>query len=81
MGNIQNGENGVFSGFISYIVEPLFDEWQRFTEPSLLSQLMMSNLHKNKARWSHLRCAHAPAETQAGEPEAEGRDGEGEDIP
>ncbi|XP_013874362.1 cAMP-specific 3',5'-cyclic phosphodiesterase 7B isoform X2 [Austrofundulus limnaeus] len=68
-------------GFISYIVEPLFDEWQRFTEPSLLSQLMMSNLHKNKARWGRLRCVHAPAETQAEEPEAEERDGGGEDIP
>uniref|UniRef100_A0A8C6PZI0 3',5'-cyclic-AMP phosphodiesterase n=1 Tax=Nothobranchius furzeri TaxID=105023 RepID=A0A8C6PZI0_NOTFU len=46
-------------GFISYIVQPLFQEWQRFTEPSLLSQMMMSNLHKNKDRWSRLCTPHA----------------------
>ncbi|XP_017282856.1 cAMP-specific 3',5'-cyclic phosphodiesterase 7B isoform X2 [Kryptolebias marmoratus] len=62
-------------GFISYIVEPLFDEWQRFTEPSPLSQLMMSNLHKNKARWGRLRCVHAQQE------EDEDGAGDGEDIP
>ncbi|CAG09087.1 unnamed protein product, partial [Tetraodon nigroviridis] len=43
------------TGFISYIVEPLFDEWHRFTEPSPLSRTMMGHLHQNKARWSRLR--------------------------
>ncbi|XP_068198749.1 3',5'-cyclic-AMP phosphodiesterase 7B-like isoform X2 [Antennarius striatus] len=51
-------------GFISYIVEPLFDEWRRFTEPSPLSQAMMGHLHKNKAHWSRLRYAHTPSDTQ-----------------
>ncbi|XP_049446208.1 cAMP-specific 3',5'-cyclic phosphodiesterase 7B-like isoform X1 [Epinephelus fuscoguttatus] len=70
-------------GFISYIVEPLFEEWHRFTEPSPLSQTMIGHLHKNKARWSRLRYARTPSDTQthpdAEEPEGGGR--EGEDIP
>lgn len=85
------GDNPTFvvflPGFISYIVEPLFEEWLRFTEPSLLSQTMMGHLHKNKARWSCLRYAHAPSDTQTRphteetEPEGGGGGGEGEDIP
>ncbi|KAJ3606390.1 hypothetical protein NHX12_025911, partial [Muraenolepis orangiensis] len=39
-------------GFISYIVEPLFEQWCRFTEPSPLSQTMMDHLHQNKTRWT-----------------------------
>lgn len=73
-----------FSGFISYIVEPLFEEWYRFTEPSSLSQTMMGHLHKNKARWSQLRYAHTPSDMQkqphSEEPVPEGG-GKGEDIP
>lgn len=74
-------------GFISYIVEPLFEEWHRFTEPSLLSQTMMGHLHKNKGRWSRLRYARTPSDAQthphAEEPEPEGGGGGGEeeDIP
>ncbi|CAG5928127.1 unnamed protein product [Menidia menidia] len=66
------------TGFISYIVEPLFEEWHRFTEPSPLSQAMLGQLHKNKACWSRLRHANQPSDTQTEEPEG---DGEGEDIP
>ncbi|XP_055005644.1 cAMP-specific 3',5'-cyclic phosphodiesterase 7B isoform X3 [Boleophthalmus pectinirostris] len=66
-------------GFISYIVEPLFEEWHRFTEASLLSQTMMGHLHKNKARWTRLRFAHSPTDTQDEEAELEGG-GDG-DIP
>ncbi|KAM6992899.1 3',5'-cyclic-AMP phosphodiesterase 7B-like isoform 2-T2 [Tautogolabrus adspersus] len=73
------------SGFISYIVEPLFEEWQRFTESSLLSQTMMGHLHRNKARWSRLRYerTHSETHSHAEEPE-EGEGGgreDGEDIP
>lgn len=74
-----------FPGFISYIVEPLFEEWHRFTEPSLLSQTMMGHMHKNKARWSRLQ--YAPSDTQTHphtkepEPEGGGGGGEGDDIP
>ncbi|XP_057678437.1 cAMP-specific 3',5'-cyclic phosphodiesterase 7B-like isoform X2 [Corythoichthys intestinalis] len=42
------------SGFISYIVEPLFAEWRRFSEPSALSGTMMANMRQNKARWIRL---------------------------
>lgn len=64
-------------GFISIIVEPLFKEWDRFTEASLLSQTMMGHLHKNKAHWTRLQYAHTPSHTQDEEPERKG----GGDIP
>ncbi|XP_043932285.1 cAMP-specific 3',5'-cyclic phosphodiesterase 7B isoform X2 [Protopterus annectens] len=38
-------------GFIGYIVEPLFEEWARFTKGTPLAGTMMSHLRKNKARW------------------------------
>ncbi|XP_069743343.1 3',5'-cyclic-AMP phosphodiesterase 7B-like isoform X2 [Narcine bancroftii] len=41
-------------GFMSYIVEPLFVEWSRFTENTRLTITMMSHLRKNKARWRGL---------------------------
>lgn len=73
-------------GFISYIVEPLFEEWQRFTEPSPLSGAMMAHLHRNKARWGRLRYAHTQSHSHAEEPEeggggGGGGGGEGGDIP
>ncbi|XP_031726182.1 cAMP-specific 3',5'-cyclic phosphodiesterase 7B [Anarrhichthys ocellatus] len=72
-------------GFISYIVEPLFEEWHRFTKPSPLSRTMMGHLHKSKAGWSRLRYANTPSDTQTHphteEPEPGGGGGEGEDIP
>lgn len=40
--------------FMSYIVEPLFVEWSRFTENTRLTVTMMSHLRKNKARWRGL---------------------------
>ncbi|XP_006625950.1 3',5'-cyclic-AMP phosphodiesterase 7B isoform X1 [Lepisosteus oculatus] len=46
---------GIQIGFMTYIVEPLFEEWSRFTDNSALSEVMMSHLRKNKARWRHLR--------------------------
>ncbi|XP_077409041.1 3',5'-cyclic-AMP phosphodiesterase 7B-like isoform X4 [Vanacampus margaritifer] len=42
------------TGFISYIVEPLFTEWRRFTGPSVLSRAMMAHLRRNKVRWTRL---------------------------
>lgn len=71
-------------GFISYIVDPLFEEWRHFTKPSLLSHTMVGHLHKNKARWSRLlyaRTSDTHIHPHAEKPEPEGRDGEGEDIP
>ncbi|XP_060947734.1 cAMP-specific 3',5'-cyclic phosphodiesterase 7B-like [Limanda limanda] len=69
------------TGFISYIVEPLFEEWQRFTDPSLLSQTMMGHLHKNKASWSRLRHAQTTSDTQTHPSDDEPEGGGGENIP
>ncbi|XP_066556125.1 3',5'-cyclic-AMP phosphodiesterase 7B isoform X3 [Amia ocellicauda] len=46
---------GIQIGFMTYIVEPLFEEWTRFTDSSPLTETMMSHLRKNKARWRRLR--------------------------
>lgn len=42
------------SGFMTYIVEPLFREWARFTGNSALSEIMLSHLAHNKAQWKSL---------------------------
>lgn len=42
------------SGFMTYIVEPLFQEWARFTGNSALSENMLSHLAHNKAQWKSL---------------------------
>ena len=41
-------------GFMTYIVEPLFREWARFTGHSALSESMLSHLAHNKAQWKRL---------------------------
>ncbi|XP_034622772.1 cAMP-specific 3',5'-cyclic phosphodiesterase 7B [Trachemys scripta elegans] len=41
-------------GFITYIVEPLFEEWARFTGDTPLSENMLSHLRRNKAKWRSL---------------------------
>lgn len=41
-------------GFMTYIVEPLFREWARFTGHSALSESMLSHLAHNKAQWKSL---------------------------
>uniref|UniRef100_A0A8C8DFT6 Phosphodiesterase n=1 Tax=Oryzias sinensis TaxID=183150 RepID=A0A8C8DFT6_9TELE len=52
------------SGFISCIAEPLFEEWNLFTHPSLLSQTMLDHLDKNKAHWIRLLKPRTLAEEQ-----------------
>lgn len=41
-------------GFMTYIAEPLFDEWVRFTGGTRLSENMLSHLRTNKAIWRDL---------------------------
>ncbi|XP_018412452.1 PREDICTED: cAMP-specific 3',5'-cyclic phosphodiesterase 7B isoform X1 [Nanorana parkeri] len=41
-------------GFITYIAEPLFVEWARFTGDTPLSVNMLNHLRKNKAKWRAL---------------------------
>uniref|UniRef100_A0A8C4XB02 Phosphodiesterase n=1 Tax=Erpetoichthys calabaricus TaxID=27687 RepID=A0A8C4XB02_ERPCA len=45
---------GIQIGFITYIVEPLFNEWTRFTESSVLTESMMCHLRNNKVKWRGL---------------------------
>ncbi|XP_057178281.1 high affinity cAMP-specific 3',5'-cyclic phosphodiesterase 7A isoform X4 [Triplophysa rosa] len=52
-------------GFMTYVVEPLFAEWARFSD-TRLSQTMLGHLGLNKASWSAM------------EPEASGSSEEGE---
>ncbi|KAM6978115.1 high affinity 3',5'-cyclic-AMP phosphodiesterase 7A isoform 2-T2 [Aplochiton taeniatus] len=47
VGNIQ-------IGFMTYVVEPLFAEWSRFSD-TRLSQTMLGHLGLNKATWSGLQ--------------------------
>ncbi|CAL8313958.1 unnamed protein product [Lota lota] len=63
-------------GFISYIVEPLLEEWCHFNEPSQLSHTMMDLLQQNKTRW--MGHAH-PEQPQPEEEEEEdgGRENRG----
>ena len=44
------------SGFMTYVVEPLFSEWARFSD-TRLSQTMLGHLGLNKASWSGLRAS------------------------
>ena len=39
---------------MTYIVEPLFREWARFTGNSALSESMLRHLSHNKAQWKSL---------------------------
>uniref|UniRef100_A0A9J8C979 Phosphodiesterase n=2 Tax=Cyprinus carpio TaxID=7962 RepID=A0A9J8C979_CYPCA len=55
-------------GFMTYVVEPLFAEWARFSD-TRLSQTMLGHLGLNKASWSAM------------DPEASGSSEEGESEP
>uniref|UniRef100_H3AM96 Phosphodiesterase n=1 Tax=Latimeria chalumnae TaxID=7897 RepID=H3AM96_LATCH len=45
-------------GFMTYIVEPLFEEWARFTEDTPLTETMLSHLSANKAKWKGVLHKH-----------------------
>lgn len=55
-------------GFMTYVVDPLFAEWARFSD-TRLSQTMLGHLGLNKASWSAM------------EPEVSGSSEEGESEP
>lgn len=59
------------AGFIMYLVEPLFQEWVRFTDSGLLAECMMGHLRKNKERWRKLR--RREQDPPPPDPEQEGR--------
>ncbi|CAB1349818.1 unnamed protein product [Coregonus sp. 'balchen'] len=63
MGNIQ-------IGFMTYVVEPLFAEWGRFSD-TRLSQTMLGHLGLNKASWGGLvqqEGSSSPEELEASSP-------------
>lgn len=41
-------------GFMTYIVEPLFERWAQFTGDTPLSENMLNHLRRNKAKWRSL---------------------------
>ncbi|XP_058027213.1 cAMP-specific 3',5'-cyclic phosphodiesterase 7B isoform X2 [Ahaetulla prasina] len=41
-------------GFMTYIVEPLFEEWANFTGNTHLSENMLNHLRRNKTKWKRL---------------------------
>ncbi|XP_024135446.1 high affinity cAMP-specific 3',5'-cyclic phosphodiesterase 7A isoform X2 [Oryzias melastigma] len=57
VGNIQ-------IGFMSYVVEPLFAEWARFSD-TRLSQTMLGHMGLNKASWGGLQQEQTPVSEEA----------------
>ncbi|XP_072525524.1 high affinity 3',5'-cyclic-AMP phosphodiesterase 7A-like isoform X2 [Salminus brasiliensis] len=49
----SNSVDKVQIGFISFVVEPLFVEWARFSDTPL-SHIMISHMTSNKYNWTHL---------------------------
>lgn len=54
------------SGFMEYVVNPLFQEWQRFI-PSMLSKDMLKNVSNNKSRWEMERADELQKEAELNE--------------
>uniref|UniRef100_A0A8C4N1M7 Phosphodiesterase n=2 Tax=Eptatretus burgeri TaxID=7764 RepID=A0A8C4N1M7_EPTBU len=46
--------------FMTYVVEPLFVEWARFTGYTLLSRTMLAHMRLNKASWCSLQNQATP---------------------
>ncbi|KAM4606480.1 high affinity 3',5'-cyclic-AMP phosphodiesterase 7A isoform 2-T2 [Polymixia lowei] len=67
VGNIQ-------IGFMTYVVEPLFAEWARFSD-TRLSQTMLGHLGLNKASWSGLQQEQTPGSEET-EPSTSGTRGQ-----
>ncbi|KAK5849712.1 hypothetical protein PBY51_014024 [Eleginops maclovinus] len=61
-------------GFMSYVVEPLFAEWTRFSD-TRLSQTMMGHMRLNKASWGALQQQQTSVSVEA-EPSSPGTDAE-----
>lgn len=53
------------AGFMTYVVEPLFAEWARFSD-TWLSQTMLGHLCLNKASWKALQPEEAEFEQDSG---------------
>lgn len=56
--------NFILTGFMSYVVEPLFAEWARFSD-TRLSQTMLGHMGLNKASWGGLQQEQTPVSEEA----------------
>lgn len=54
------------AGFMTYVVEPLFVEWSRFSD-TRLSQTMMGHLSLNKQGWKEGRDKQEASTSRASE--------------
>ena len=45
--------NCTCTGFMQFVVLPLFEEWYRFS-PTKLSQVMLDNVKSNKTNWDDM---------------------------
>jgi high affinity cAMP-specific 3',5'-cyclic phosphodiesterase 7 len=52
--HILTAFSSVSQGFMTYLVEPLFTEWARFSD-TRLSQTMLGHVGLNKASWKGLQ--------------------------
>lgn len=66
---------------MTYIVEPLFREWARFTGNSCLSETMLSHLTHNKAQWKSLLSKQHRGRAGGGSAEPPGSGTEAEEPP
>lgn len=62
------------SGFMTYVAEPLFAEWARFSD-TRLSQTMLGHMGLNKASWGGLQQEQTSVSEEA-EPSTAGTDAE-----
>lgn len=60
------------SGFMTYVAEPLFAEWARFSD-TRLSQTMLGHMGLNKASWGGLQQEQSSVSEEA-EPSTAGVD-------
>lgn len=52
------------TGFMTYVAEPLFVEWARFSD-TRLSQTILGHMGLNKASWGSLQQEHTPVGDEA----------------
>ncbi|KAM6900196.1 high affinity 3',5'-cyclic-AMP phosphodiesterase 7A isoform 2-T2 [Xenentodon cancila] len=70
----KNTVSNIQIGFMTYVAEPLFAEWARFSD-TRLSQTMLGHMGLNKASWGSLQQEQTPISEEA-EPTAAGTDTE-----
>ncbi|KAK7879048.1 hypothetical protein WMY93_030801 [Mugilogobius chulae] len=67
--------NFICPGFMTYVAEPLFAEWARFSD-TRLSQTMLGHMGLNKASWSGLQQEQSSASEETEPTTAASKDGD-----